>query len=131
MKNQLTMSAALLAAVMMSGCNNAKSPDTVATDTAEAQHKAASAVADAQKDASQDNAKMEAKVDDKSTDLANTEAKGAYNVALAKADGMHDVSLQKCQALDGDAQKKCKDQADADYDTAKAAAKSVEISRTQ
>lgn len=122
---------AVLAVVLVSGCDSAKSPDAVANDTARAEQKAAAAVADAQKDAAQNNAKMEAKVDDTSAALANTEARGAYDVALKKADGEHDVSLQKCQVLEGDAQRKCKAQADADYDTAKAAARSVEISKTQ
>ena len=56
--------AGLLAITLLAGCNNAKSPEAVANDTAAAQQKAASSVADAQKDAAQDNAKMEAKVDD-------------------------------------------------------------------
>jgi hypothetical protein len=124
------ISAGLMTLAVLAGCNNAKSPEAVANDTAAAENKAANAVADERKDAAQDNAKMEAKVDDKSADLATTEAKGAYDVAVKKADGAHDVSLEKCKILSGDAQKKCKDQADADYDTAKASAKSVEVSKT-
>ena len=33
------------------------------------------------------------------------------------------MSLEKCTAFDGDAEQKCKDQADADYDAAKANAR--------
>jgi len=121
----------LLFALVVSGCNNAKSPDSVAADVAKARQKAVDAVAEVQNDALHDDAKMEAKLDDKSADLANTEARGNYDVAMQKAEGAHDISLQKCNALDGDAQKKCKNQADADYDTAKASAKSVEVSQTQ
>jgi hypothetical protein len=131
MHNKLLTAAGILCIALLAACNNAKSPEAVANDTAAAQSKAAKDVADAQKDAATDNAKIEAKVDDKSMELANTEAKGAYDVATKKADGMHDVALEKCKLLDGAAQKKCKDQADADYDAAKANAKRMEVSKTQ
>jgi hypothetical protein len=116
---------ALLAVAMASGCNNAKSPDSVSNDVASAQAKRASEVADAKEDAAKDANKAEAKVDDKANALDNTNAKGAYDVAMAQADGDHKVATQKCEAVSGDAQKACKDQADAKYDLAKANAKAL------
>jgi hypothetical protein len=116
---------AALAMAAVSGCNNAKSPDAVASDVSAAQAKRASEVADAKQDAAKDANKAEAKVDDKSNDLNNVNAKGAYDVAMAQADGDHKVALQKCDALSGDSQKACKDQADAKYDLAKANAKAM------
>ena len=116
---------ALLAVAAASGCDHAKSPDTVANDVAAAQAKRASAVADAKQDAAKDENKAEAKVDDKTADLNNANAKGSYDVAMAQADGDHKVALQKCEALSGDSQKACKDQADAKYDLAKANAKAM------
>ena len=105
MKYVLLISATLLVVMGLARCNNAKSPDAVATDTAAADQKAATKVADAQNKASKDNAKMQATVDDKAADLSNTEAKGAYDVAMKQADGAHDIALQQCQALAGDSQK--------------------------
>jgi hypothetical protein len=131
MKYVNATAAGLLALMCVAGCNNAKSPDAVANDTAAAEQKADAKVADAQNDASKDDANMQAKVDDKAVALNNTEAKGAYDVALKQADGTHDVALEKCKAYGGDAQKKCKDQADADYDAAKANAKASEVAKTQ
>jgi hypothetical protein len=116
---------ALFAVAMVSGCNNAKSPDAVANDVAAAQAKRATDVADAKQDAAKDTDKAEAKIDDKTNDLNNTNAKGAYDIAMAQADGDHSVAAQKCDALSGDAQKACKDQADAKYDLAKANAKAM------
>ena len=116
---------ALLVVAAASGCNNAKSPDAVANDVASAQAKRASEVADAKQNAAKDANKAEAKVDDKTVDLNNVNAKGAYDVAMAQADGDHKVALQKCDALSGDAQKACKDQADAKYDLSKANAKAM------
>ena len=123
--------AAILAAAALGGCNNAKPPDTVAKDVAEAQAKSASDVANARQDAAKDENKAEAKVEDKTADLNNTDAKGAYDVAMAQADGNHKVALQRCDGLGGDAQKACKDQADAKYDLAKANAKAMLAAQKQ
>jgi hypothetical protein len=123
--------ALVLAVAVLAGCNNAKSPDVVASDVAAAQQKAAKNVADVRKDASKDNVSATDKVDDKSKDLNNVEATGAYDVALARAEGNHKVALDKCNAVSGDAQSKCKDMAGADYDAAKANAKASEVSTKQ
>jgi hypothetical protein len=131
MQKSLLSAAGLLAIALLVGCNKAKSPDAVANGVAAAEHKSAVEVADAQKKASQDTAQASAKVDDKTTDLNNTQAQGAYDVTMKNADGRHRVSLEKCTALNGDPQKKCKDQADADYDAAKANARVTQVSTTQ
>ena len=125
MQKLLVSMVALFAVAMVSACNNAKSPDAVANDVAAAQAKRASEVADAKQDAAKDANKAEAKVDDKTNDLNNANAKGAYDVAMAQADGGHKVATQRCDELSGDAQKACKDQADAKYDLAKANAKAM------
>jgi hypothetical protein len=125
MQKSLVSLAAVLAVTIMAGCNNAKSPDSASKDVASAQEKRASEVADAKQDAAKDENKAAAKVDDKSNDLNNANAKGAYDVAMAQADGDHKVAIQKCEALSGDTQKACKDQADAKYDLAKANAKAM------
>jgi Tfp pilus assembly major pilin PilA len=122
---------AVLAGATLGGCNNAKSPDAVAKDVSDAQAKRAQEVANARQDAAKDENKAEAKVDDKTADLNNTNAKGAYDVAMAQADGDHKVALQRCDGLSGDAQKACKDQADAKYDLAKANAKSMLAAQKQ
>jgi hypothetical protein len=125
MQKLLVSMVAVFAAAMVGGCNNAKSPDAVANDVAAAQTKRASEVADAKQDAAKDANKAETKVDDKTNDLNNASAKGAYDVAMAQADGDHKVASQRCDAMSGDAQKACKNQADAKYDLAKANAKAM------
>jgi hypothetical protein len=95
---------------VLGGCNNAKSPDTAARDIAAADQSAATKVADAQRDAQKD---MSA---------------DAYNVAVAQAEGDHKVAIQKCETLQGHDQQVCKDQADADYEAAKANAKAAKAS---
>jgi hypothetical protein len=123
MNYKLVAALSVLTVAVLAGCNNAKSPGAVANDVAAAQQKAAENVTDDRNDASKDNVSATDKVDDKSKDLNNVEAKGAYDVALARAEGNHKVALEKCNAVSGDAQSKCKDMAASDYDAAKANAK--------
>jgi hypothetical protein len=44
-------------------------------------------------------------------------------VAIAKADGNRKVAMATCESQNGDAQKACRDQAEADYKTARADAR--------
>jgi hypothetical protein len=125
MRNVLIPAIALTMA-FAAGCNNAKSPETVANDVDKAQQKASRELANSENSAAKDMGKAADKVDDKMADLNNTAAKDAYNIAVAQADGDRKVALAKCAALSGDAQRRCQDQADAAYNAAKAGAKSVE-----
>jgi hypothetical protein len=113
------------------GCNNAKSPDAVANDVARAEQKASTEVANSENSAAKDMGKAADKVDDKMADLNNSAAKDAYKITVAQADGDRKVALAKCAALSGDAQSRCSDQADADYNAAKAAAKAAEAGEKQ
>jgi hypothetical protein len=97
----------------LGACNNAKSPDAAAHDIAAADQSASHEVAQAQRDQQKD---MSA---------------DAYNVAVAQADGDHNVAIQQCLALTGEAQKSCKERADAGYDQAKTHANVIRLSRLQ
>jgi hypothetical protein len=127
----LIMSGIAIAVLIMAGCDSAKSPDTVAKDVATAEQKASTEVANSEKNAAKDLDKAAEKVDDKLVAFNNTAAKDAYNLAVAKADGDRKVALANCLALGGDAQKSCKEQADADYGAAKANAKADAVSLKQ
>jgi hypothetical protein len=124
-------SAIALCAVLAAGCDKPKSPDAVAHDVAAAEQKASNEVSSSEKDASKDIGNAADKVGDKLTDLNNVAAKDAQNIAIAKADGDRKVALAQCSALAGDAQKKCKDEADADYNAAKANAKADAVAARQ
>jgi len=120
-----------IAVLIIAGCDSAKSPDTVAKDVAAAQQKAAAEVANSEKTAEKDLNKAADKVDDTLVNFNNAAAKDAYNLAVAKADGDRKVALANCLALGGDAQKTCKDQAEADYGAAKANARAAAVSLKQ
>lgn len=127
----LLTAAIVIAVFTIAGCDNAKPPDTVTKDVAKAEQKAANEVANSEKAAEKDLNKAAEKVDDKLVDFNNTAAKEAYNLAVAKADGDRKVALANCQALGGDAQKTCKEQAQADFGAAKANAKAAALSLKQ
>lgn len=111
MQAKIQLIGGLAAFLMIGACNNAKSPDAAANDIAAARQTATKEVADARRD--------------QQKDLSSD----AYEVAVARADGEHKVAIQKCDVLEGRDQKTCKDQADADYDAAKANAKATKVSQ--
>ena len=104
MNRLLTMLMAGALAASLGACNKAEDPAKTQADVAEAQSEASQDVAEAQADASK-NA-MES----------------GEETAQAKAEGEHKVAIERCEALPGDQQKACKDEADATYEAAKAAA---------
>jgi hypothetical protein len=121
----LLASAIAVAVLVAGGCDSAKSPETVSKDVAAAEQKAATELAKSEKAAEKDLNKAADKVDDKLVAFNNAAAKDVYDLAVAKADGDRKVALANCLSLGGDAQKSCKDQAEADYGAAKANAKAA------
>jgi hypothetical protein len=124
---RLALSCALLASVLigLSACNKAESPEKVQAD-----------VAKAKSDAAQEDAKADEKVKqveaEAAKDRADAGAKAAdksvgavVDSAVTQAEGDTKVALAKCEALEGDAQKSCKDQANAHLDAVKAKAKAA------
>jgi hypothetical protein len=122
---KLTLSCALLASALLglAACNKADSPEKVQTD-----------VAKASSDAVADNAKADENVKQveaqAAKDRADADAKAAdksvgaiVDSAVVQAQGDTKIALAKCEALDGDAQKACKDKANAHMDAVNAKAK--------
>jgi hypothetical protein len=128
---KMTVMWAAVAAAMLgvAGCNKAESPAKVDSDVAKAANTAADndvkaneneakINADANADAAKDQDKADSKTADAAADTTVTQAEGDNKVALAK-----------CEALSGDAQKTCRDQANATLDEAKARAKAMKANR--
>jgi hypothetical protein len=124
---RLALSCALLASALLclSACNKAESPEKVQEDVAKAQSKAAEEnskadekVKQVEADAAKDRADALAKVADKSVGaLADS--------AVTQTEGETKIALAKCQSLEGDAQKACKDEANAHLDAVRAKAKAA------
>jgi predicted lipid-binding transport protein (Tim44 family) len=101
----------------LSACNQAKSPQDVQADVAKATSEAAdnSAKADANRQqaeaqASDQLAKDQAAAAQKAADSS---VAAVTDAAVADAEGQNKIALAKCEALEGDAQKQCKDDANA------------------
>ena len=117
--------------IALGGCHPAKTPVATEADVAAAQE-------DAQKELGQ--AKAEAKKDVKSAakvagadsrEAAQARVTGAFDIVMAQADGAHKVAIEKCMLLQPAAQQPCKNQADADYQTAAANAKAARVAKQQ
>jgi len=121
----------IVTAALVCGCNGAKSPAAVATDVATARQQASTEVTEARKDAANNVDNAAANTDGSSKNLSEVGARNAYDVAVAQADGNHNVAIQQCLALTGEAQKTCKERADAGYDQAKTHANVTRLSDLQ
>jgi len=113
----------VVAALALTGCNKSKSPEDVSRDVANAEQKASIEVAKSEARAQSALDKSYERINDQEIKFNNDAAHQTYNVAIAKADGNRKVALANCESQSGDAQKACKDQAEADYKTARADAK--------
>ena len=115
MKLFATSSLILTALLGLAACNQAKSPEDVQADvnkaTAEAAQSSAKADADRQQaeaQASDQLAKDQAAAAQKAADSS---VAAVTDAAITDAEGQNKIALAKCEALAGDAQKQCKDEA--------------------
>jgi hypothetical protein len=124
---RLALSCALLASALLglSACNKAESPDKVQADVAKAQSDAADANAKA--DEKQKQVEAEAAKDraDAQIKAADKSVAAVADSAVTQAEGETKVALAKCEALAGDAQKACKDKANAHMDEVREKAKAA------
>jgi predicted small lipoprotein YifL len=115
----------------LQGCHRKTSPVATPADVASAQQEAQHEIEQAQIEARKD-VKSEAKImGADSKDVARARVTGAFDIAMARADGDHKVAVEKCMTLEPSAQQSCKDQADVDYQSAAAKAKTNRASQQQ
>jgi hypothetical protein len=111
------------------GCQRSKQPPPVtANDVTAAQAQAQKEVADARVEATKDIKSAVKLAGSQSNVAAAAKITGSYDIAMAKADGDHQVAQEKCLLLAPPAQPPCKDEADALYQSAVAAAKASRTS---
>lgn len=122
------LSVAVLAAILC-GCHQNKTSIATQADIAAAQD-------DARKEVEQ--ARVEARKDVKSAvkvsggdakNVAVARVTGTFDIAMAQAEGDHKVAIVKCMTLDPASQQACKDQADAQFQSATAQAKAMRGTR--
>jgi len=128
MKTTLTLGATVIAALILSGCNQAKSPETVHRDVANANASADKEVGKAESRQSRVDASANEKLATAEDKADAQKADAAADTMVAEAEGANKVALAKCEALSGTAQSACRDQANAALDMAKAKAKGIKAS---
>jgi hypothetical protein len=129
MRGSFLLSAAVAALLVLSGCNKAASPDKVASDVAKATESAEKKDARAEEKAEKTDAAVTNDLS-KDVDKANSkEVRSAADDAIIQAEGENKIALAKCEALNGDAQKACKNQANSELDMVKQRAKALKSDR--
>jgi hypothetical protein len=126
------MAASLATLLLVAGCHRAPAPHVATSaDIDAAQQEAQREIADAKAEASKD-IKSAAKVSGSDAAVvAEAKVTAKYDVAMAKADGDHKVAAEKCLTRQPEARAACSSQADADYESAKAAAKATRLAKRQ
>ncbi len=123
MRSTVMLMAVAIAAGLLVGCNKAKGPAEVAKDVNAASQAAAESNAKAEERAAQRVADARNDMRNEQRDAQHVAAVQEQKLADTDAAGDRKIALAKCEALSGDAQKACKDRAQADYDVAVAQAK--------
>ncbi len=127
---RLAISCALIASALLSlsACNKAASPEQVQADVAKAQSEAANANAQADQKVKDIESNVVKDRNDALAKVADKNVDAVVDSAVTQAEGDAKVALAKCQALAGDAQKSCKEEANAHLDAVKAKAKAAKSS---
>ncbi len=112
-----------LVLLLLQGCHQAHSPETVNADVSNARRSASEQSARA----TREEQKAESDARRTENDAERKVAQANYDASVADAEGRHKVAIAKCEALSSDAQKACTDQADAALATAKANAEAQRV----
>ena len=116
---------ALTVMLSLTGCNKAEPPDKVAKDVASAAASAEKKDERAQEKDAKADAAAQSDIRNGLDKAATKEANAAADDAVTQAEGENRIARAKCEALEGDAQKSCKDEADARLDQVKQHAKAM------
>jgi hypothetical protein len=125
------VSAAVLA-TLLCGCHQNKTPLATQADVAAAQDDARKEVEQARAEARKDvksAVKVTGATGGDPKNVAVARVTGTFDIAMAQAEGDHKVAIVKCMTLDPALQQPCKDQADAQFQSATAQAKAMRGSR--
>ncbi|HWX27662.1 MAG TPA: hypothetical protein VNZ53_09530 [Steroidobacteraceae bacterium] len=124
---RLALPCALLASALLglSACNKAESPDKVQADVAKAKSDAVAENTKADEKVKQVEAEAAKDKADAAVKAADKSVGAVVDSAVTQAEGDTKVALAKCEALEGDAQKACKDKANAHMDAVNAKAKAA------
>lgn len=125
MRHSCAALAALIVALTCAGCHRADSQASLDSRIASTRHEVAQQEVAALQRQTRTNANADA---DEAAAVQRAEARkagSAYEVAVTEAEGQHKIALAQCAALAGDAQRDCREQADAALALSKADAEAA------
>jgi hypothetical protein len=131
-RSAVTPALAAVLAAFLCGCHQAKVPIATQSDVTAAQEEARKELEQARVEARKDvksAVKVTGETGGDAENVAVARVTGSFDIAMAHADGDHKVAITKCMTLDAAAQQACKDQADAQFQTATAQAKALRLAR--
>ena len=121
--------APVLAAVLttlLSGCHRHERITTQA-DVAAAQDEARKELDQARVEARKDVKNAVKETGGEARNVAAARVTGAFDIAMAQADGDHKVAIVRCMTMDLASQQPCRQQADAQYESATSQAKAARV----
>ena len=131
MRLRMTHLVLFSAVIFLAGCHPAGPPKPTAQDIEVAKQDAARELAQARIEASKDIKSAVKVAGSSSKEVSMAKATASYDIAMAKADGEHKIATEQCLTLQAPMVQPCKDKADAEYESAKAAAKKLRLTRDQ
>lgn len=118
--------AAMTIAIGVAACSKQATPAQQEAALAKTEAEAQKDVADARASAADKVADATSAAAADANSVAHTEAQAREDVAFAAANGRYKVAVEQCETLTGDERSRCKMQAQADLDAAKALARQHE-----
>jgi hypothetical protein len=119
-----------LAAVLVTllgGCHRNQERIATAADVAAAQDEARKELDQARVEARKDVKNAVTETGGEARNVAAARVTGTFDIAMAQADGDHKIAIMKCMTLDPASQQPCKQQADAQFQTATSQAKAARV----
>ena len=125
MRPSIWLTGTAIALLALGGCNKAQPPAEVQADVSSATNDAVTNNTQAGANQADVAASVNKDLDNAAQTADTKTADAAADVSVTQAEGNHKIALAKCEALAGDAQKACKDDADAALKNAKAKAQAT------
>jgi hypothetical protein len=122
MKTLITIGSMIMLAAAAAACDSADPIADVRRDVATAEAERSDSVAEARSAGAQAIEQERQDVGAERDDVRDARATRNYEVAVAKAEGDYKIATEACDALSGNAQVNCKDQAEAALKSDKARA---------
>jgi hypothetical protein len=122
MNKLITLGSIVILGAATSACNTAEPAGTVQRDVSKAAATRTENVAAARKEGAQTIQEERQDVTAERRDVSDAKATKSYEVALAKVQGDYQIATQACEALSGNGQANCKNEAEAERKSDKARA---------